>query len=161
MGNIIERLRQLKVGEDDFVYLNYEDRADIWHIADDYVQSALNETETAAMLAGILAVKGVTVYSRYEEDILGGMRQNGLLEDYDYEGWFKQYLTETIQESAYEWDLLTISTQRHDHKRGMCEIAANVKVRVRELVALEDDADSFVTGFEVIVQTPNGLLTLS
>ena len=161
MGNIVETLENLHIQEDDFVYLNYEDRADVWHISDDYIETALTGTETASMLAGLLAVKEVTVYSRYEEDILENMRDNGLLEDYDREDWFEDFLTETIQAEAYEWDLLTISTERHDHKRGTCEVAANVKVRARDLFALGASADSFISGFDVVVQTAEGLLTLA
>ena len=160
MGNIIETLRSVGLKDDDFVYLNYEDRIGVWHISDDYMETALVETDTAATLAHLLATPNITVYSRYEEDILATMRKNGLLEDYDYEGWFEEYLTDTIQAQAYEWDLLTISTERHDHKRGVCEIAANVKVRANELFALEEGATAFVAAFDVVVQTDNGLLTL-
>jgi len=160
MGNIIETLKGLNVNGDDFVYLNYEDQAGVWHISDDYIESALGETDTAAMLARLLATPNITVYSRYEDDILAEMRDNDLLEDYDREGWFEEYLTETIQQEAYQWDLLTISTERHDHKRGTCEIAANVKVHAHELYALENNAADFVSGFDVVVQTDNGVLTL-
>ena len=161
MGNILKTLESLHVLEEDFVYLNYEDHAEVWHISDDYIETALVDTATAGMLARLLAQKEVTVYSRYEEDILNNMRDNGLLEDYDHEDWFEDYLTETIQTEAYEWDLLTVSTQRRDHKRGTCEIAANVKVRAGELFALGAAADSFVSGFDVVIQTAEGLLTLA
>lgn len=161
MGNVVESLQALNIAADDFVYLNYEDRMEVWHISDDYVQNALDETETAAMLARLLVTSGIKVYSRYEDDILTDMRDNGLLDNYDHEDWFEDYLTETIQAYAYEWDLLTISTQRHDHKRGTCEISANVKVRAGELYELRSEADFFVSGFDIVVQTPSGLLTLT
>lgn len=161
MGNIVEALQSLGVTGDDFVYLNYEDAVDVWHISDDYIENALCETETAGMLATLLATSDITVYSRYEDDILTEMRDNNLLEDYDYGGWFEEYLRETIEKYAYEWDLLTISTERHDHKRGTCEISANVKVHASELYGLGAQADSFVSGFDIVVQTDNGLLTLT
>ena len=69
--NIIETLKELNVSSEDYVYLNYTDSAEVWHISDDYVSTALGETETAAMLAGAMATTGVTVLSRYDEDILG------------------------------------------------------------------------------------------
>jgi len=161
MGNIIETLRELNIGEEDFVYLNYEDHASVWHISDDYIEVALNETDTAQRLAALLATPGVRVYSRYEDDILHEMRELGLLEDYDREGGFEDYLTATITAEAYDHDLLTISTERHDHKRGTCDVAANVKVRAGDLYGLGDSADSFVSAFDVVVQTMNGTLTLS
>ena len=161
MGSIIETLQGLNISSEDYVYLNYEDSASVWHISDNYVEIALGETDTASMLAVALATPGVTVLSRYEEDILGTMRDEGMLEEYDREGWFEEFLTEKIQEEAYQYDLLTISTERHDHKRGTCEIAANIKVLAGDLYDLGAAADSFVTGFEVVVQTNAGTLTLA
>lgn len=161
MGNVVEALQSLSIGLDEFVYLNYEDKADVWHISDDYIETALAETESARMLARLLATPGITIYSRYEDDILGVMRENNLLEDYDHEGWFEDYLRETIEAHAYEWDLLTISTQRQDHKRGVCEISVNVKVHANELYDLGSQADSLVSGFDIVAQTPSGLLTLA
>ena len=161
MGNIIETLQNVGVTDDDYIYLNYEDSAEVWHIADDHVEAALSETNTAGMLARLLATSGITVLSRYEEDVLQIMRDEGLLEDYEHDDSFEEYLADKIREEAYEHDLLTISTERHDHKRGTCEIAVNMKVTAAELFSLGDTADSFVAGFDIIVQTPNGLLTLA
>ena len=162
MGNIVETLRELNIAEDDFVYLNYEDSAEVWHISDDYIETALRETDTASMLAGLLVCPGnITVLSRYDEDILENMRSEGMLDDYDREGWFEEYLTAKIQEEAYQYDLLTISTERHDHKRGTCEVASNVKVRAGDLYGLSDRmATAFVAGFDVVVQTAAGTLAL-
>jgi len=163
MGSIIETLQELNVSDEDFVYLNYTDTASVWHIADDHIETALAETNTAEMLARLLACPAkVTVLSRYDEDILSYMRAEGMLEDYDREGGFEEYLTEKIQEEAYQYDLLTISTERHDHKRGTCEVASNVKVLAGELYQMGDRlADAFVSAFDVVVQTQNGTLTLS
>ena len=159
--NIIETLKELNVSNEDYVYLNYTDSAEVWHISDDYVSTALGETETAAMLAGAMATTGVTVLSRYDEDILGTMRDEGMLDDYDRDGYFEDYLTGKVQEEAYQYDLLTITTERHDHKRGTCEVAANIKVAAADLYNLGDGANSFVSGFDVVVQTKAGTLTLN
>jgi hypothetical protein len=162
MGSIIETLKNLNIEDEAFVYLNYEDSTEVWHISDDYIETALNETNTASMLAGLLVCPGnITVLSRYDEDILENMRAEGMLDDYEREGWFEEYLTDKIREEAYQYDLLTISTERHDHKRGTCEVASNVKVRAGDLYGLGDRmADAFVAGFDLVVQTDNGLLTL-
>ena len=160
MKDIIETLKGLNVDPTDYVYLNYEEGAEVWHISDDHIENALNETEAATMLARLLATSGITVLSRYDEDILGTMRTEGLLDDYEREGTFEEYLVQKIREEAYEYDLLTISTYRHDYKRGRCDVAANVKVTAGELFQLGDDATSFVSGFDIVVQTNDGLLTL-
>ena len=161
MGNIVEALQELGVKSEDYVYLNYSDHAEVWHISDDYIQTALGETGTASVLANALATRGVTVMSRYDEDILGTMRDEGMLDDYDRDGYFEDYLEGKIQEEAYQHDLLTISTERHDHKRGTCEVSANLKVQAGEVYGLGSSADSFVGAFEVVVQTKAGLLTLN
>jgi hypothetical protein len=161
MENIIDKLQSLQVGGDDYVYLNYEESTSVWHISDDYIGGALTETNTAQVLARLLVTPGIRVFSRYEENILELMRDEGLLDGYEKDGTFEQYLVETIQKEAYEYDLLTISTERHDHKRGTCEIAANVKVFASELFKLGEGASSFVAGFDVVIQTKNGILTLA
>jgi hypothetical protein len=160
MGDIVNTLQELNVADDNFVYLNYVDRASVWHITDDHVESALSETSTADILAGALATPGVTVLSRYDEDILVNIRDNGLLEDYDREGDFEGYLAGVIRQEAYELDLLSISVERHDHKRGTCEVASNIKVTAADLRGL-DNPDAFTRGWEVAVQTAAGTLTLS
>jgi hypothetical protein len=161
VGNIVDTLKKLEIKGEDFVYLNYEDSVSVWHITDDYIDNALDETDTASKLAMLLATPGLTVYSRYEENILDEMRSNDLLEGYNRDGCFEEYLTETLQRYAYEYDLLTISTERQDHKRGTCAIAANVKVRASELYELGALADAVAAGFDVVVQTNSGTLVLS
>ena len=160
MSNIIDTLQELNVADDNYVYLNYVDSTSVWHISDDHVESALRETSTADLLASALATPGVTVLSRYDEDILVTIRENGLLEDYDHEGGFESYLAGVIRQEAYELDLLSISVERHDHKRGTCEVASNIKVTAAELRGL-DNANTFTQGWEVAVQTDTGTLTLS
>ena len=161
MGTIVDKLQSLGVKGEDYVYLNYADSVSVWHVSDDYITTALTETETATVLANALATTGVTVLSRYDEDILSTMRDEGLLDEYERDGWFEDYLTEAIQNHAYEYDLLTISTERHDHKRGECEVAANLKVTAAELYSLGSTADSFISPFDVVVQTAAGTLTLA
>tara|TARA_Y100000310_G_scaffold341949_1_gene443037 strand:+ start:10733 stop:11215 length:483 start_codon:yes stop_codon:yes gene_type:complete len=159
MSDIVNTLEELNVADDNYVYLNYVDRASVWHISDDHVETALQETSTADILAGALATPGVTVLSRYDEDVLANIRDNGLLDDYDRDGDFEDYLADVIRQEAYELDLLSISVERHDHKRGTCEVASNIKVTVADLRAL-DDADVFTSGWEVAIQTAAGTLTL-
>jgi hypothetical protein len=161
MKNIVNTLRQLNVADEDYVYLNYEESAEVWHISEDYIESALAETDTAAILASALATPGIRVFSRYDEEILATMRDEGLLDEYDRGNWFEEYLTEKIQEEAYQYNLLTISTERHDHKRGKCGVASNIKVRAGDLYSLGSRADFFVRAFDIVVQTPTGTLTLN
>ena len=160
MGTICEALQDFNLTEDAFVNLTYTDHAEVWHITDDYIVEALSETTTASMLADLLSTQGLTVYSRWDEDILAEMRDNGLLDDYDREEWFGEYLTEVIQQEAYQYDLLSVTTEKHDHKRGVCEIQASVKVPADQVLALGDKADTLFGSWDVSIRTSRGVLTL-
>ena len=88
------------------------------------------------------------------------MRDNGLLENYDREEWFSDYLTEVIQQEGYQHDLLSVTTEKYDHKRGVCEIRAHVKVPVDQVLALGNNADSLLNDWEVSIRTTRGVLIL-
>jgi hypothetical protein len=173
MSDITDRLRELSVGADDCLTLTYTEGCDVWHVNESHVQESVSETSTAAMLAGLLA-SGVPVYGAYGNaepgcDILNEMRDNGALDDYDYEGWFEEYLTEKLQETIYDGEYsLDYSTTQYDYKRGRCDISTEVRVRAGDLYDMVDyqndttvgrTPSSLTTGFEVSVQTKAGTLT--
>ena len=174
MSDLVTRLRELHVDANDYLTLIYSEGAEVWHCTDSYVQESVAETDTAAMLAGLLAT-GVPIYSVYGEmdsgsDLLNEMRDNGLLEDYDYEGWFEEYLTEQLQATIYDGEYsLEHSTEHYDYKRGRCEISTEVRVRAGDFYDMADyqtegalfvSPDNIVSGFEVTVRTKAGTLTL-
>mgnify|MGYP003632396402 FL=1 len=172
MSDIVNKLRELNVSDENYVTLSYTEGAEVWHINDSHVEEAVNETGTVAMLAGLLA-SGVAVASMYGDgDLLGEMRDNGLLEDYERgEEYFQEHITEKLQETIYDGEYsLEHSTEQYDHKRGRCDISTTVRVKAGDLYAADTatvgrfqffDASSFVSGFDVSVQTPAGTLTLS
>ena len=171
MGNTVNTLRELNVNENDYITLSYSEGADVWHINESHVEETVGETETAGMLAGLLA-SGVPVYSNWGDpeksaDILSEMRANDALDDYDREGWFTDYLTEVLATTIYENEYsLEYSTQQYDYKRGLCEISTTVRMRAGDLYNLENNSvstvrvDSIVSGFEASVETTKGTLTL-
>ena len=175
MSDFSNKLRELGVEDDSFVWLSYSEGCDVWHINESHVQESVAETDTASMLAGLLA-SGVPIYGTYGSaepgcDILSEMRDNDLLEDYDYEGWFGEYLTEKLQETIYDGEYsVEYSTTQYDYKRGRCDISTEVRVRVGDLYEAEGsaqfrfqgfDAGSLVGGFDVAVATKHGPLTLN
>ena len=176
MSDFINRLKELEISEDSFVTLNYTEGNDVWHINDGYVTDSVHETATASMLAGLLA-SGIPVYSNWGEpsegnDILNELRANGELDDYERgEEYFEEYLTEKLQETIYEGEYsIEYSTTQYDYKRGRCDISTEVRVRAGDLYTADASkdgryaffsADSFVRGFDVSVETPNGTLTLN
>ena len=174
MSDLVTRLRELHVDADDCLTLSYSDASEVWHCTDTYVEESVAETDTAAMLAGLLS-SGVPVYSAYGStepgcDILNEMRDNGLLDDYDYSGWVEEYLTEKLQETIYEGEYsLEHSTTQYDFKRGRCEISTEIRIKAGDLYDMADFENesavgvtpaSLVTGFEVSVRTNAGTLTL-
>ena len=175
MKDLINKLQELKVGSEAFLTLTYSEGNEVWHTSDNYVSDSVYETATAGMLAQVLS-SGVAVYNRWGgnepgDDILNDMRAQGALDDYDYEGWFEEYLTEKLQETVYDGEFgLEYTTQQYDYKRGRCDISTEIRVRVGDLIAATEskdyrfmsfDADSFVGAFEVMVETKDGTLTLS
>ena len=168
MSNITNTLRELNVADGAYVTLSYTEGADVWHINESHVEDAVGETGTASLLAGLLA-SGVTVSDTYSEgDLLAEMRGNGLLEDYEREGGFEDYLTEQLVSTIYDGEYsLEYSTEQYDYKRGRCDISTTVRVRAGDLYQIDDNgssfvsADSVVRGFDVSVETPAGTLTLS
>ena len=174
MSNFINQLQKLEVAEDSYVTLSYTEGNDVWHVNESHVADSVAETSTASLLAGLLA-SGVPVYSGWGEpslgnDILNDMRVNGELDNYDYEGWFEEYLAERLVETIYDGEYaLEYSTTQYDYKRGRCDISTEVQVRVGDILKAELDksgrfqyfnVDNFVSGFNVSVQTPNGTLTV-
>ena len=176
MSDFINQLKKLEMSEDSFVTLSFTEGNDVWHINDGYVADSVAETATASMLAGLLA-SGVPVYSTYGEpsegnDILNEMRANNELDEYERgEEYFQDFITERLVETIYEGEYsLEYSTEQYDYKRGRCDISTEVRVRVGDMFAAENsnefrfmgfDAGSFVSGFDVSVETGNGVLTLN
>jgi len=176
MGDFVNRLRELGVEDDGCVTLNYSEGCEVWHINESHVEESVYETETAALVAGLLA-SGVPVYGAWGEmsegnDILNDMRAQDVLEDYERgDECFEEYLTEKLQETIYDGEFsIEYSTTQYDYKRGRCDISAEVRVRAGDLYAADSasegrfqffDASSFVSGFNVSVETKNGVLTLN
>ena len=61
MSDIVNKLRELGVEDDGCVTLSYSEGCEVWHINESHVEESVAETETAAMVAGLLA-SGVPVY---------------------------------------------------------------------------------------------------
>ena len=169
MSDIVDTLRELNIGTEDFVTLSYTEGCDVWHINESHVEESVAETSTASLLAGLLA-SGVTVADTYgENDILDEMRSEGLLDEYERgEEYFEEYLTEKPQETIYEGEYaLHYSTEQYDYKRGRCDISTTVRVKAGDLFDYDEkaclaflNADALVRGFELSVKTPAGILTL-
>ena len=54
MEDIVKKLRELNVSDEDYVTLNYTEGADVWHINESHVEETVSETNTASMLGNLL-----------------------------------------------------------------------------------------------------------
>jgi hypothetical protein len=176
MSDFVNKLRELNVDTNTFVTLSYTEGNDVWHINEDHVSDSVHETATAGLLASLLA-SGIPVYGGWGtpsvgDDILNNLRDNGELDDYERgEEYFEEYITERLVETIYDGEYsLDYSTEQYDYKRGRCDISTEVQVRISDIFNADEattgrlqyfDADNFVSGFKVSVETPNGTLTLN
>ena len=130
-------------------------------MSDDYISDAIAETATAGVLADLLGVSTLTVFCSGERKLcLENMRENYLLEDYEYNFTFADYLADVLKNRGYEYGLLTITTERYDHKRGRCDVSVDVKIQVEEVLAIGTSADDLFSAWTVWVTTNNGKLIL-
>ena len=160
MSNIINTLKELNIDEESFITLSYSDGTDVWHINESHVKETATETETARMLARILTFN-IPVYA-YGAGILEDMRADGALDDYNRDGYFEDYLRDILVNTIYDGEYgLEYTTNHYDYKRGYCTIATVVQVQVHDLFLLgSSNADSFIAGFNISIETPMGALTL-
>jgi len=154
--SLAETLRNLNLSADAVAKLSYEEGVDVFVHNETDTEDGLRETSTAEYLAALITTKGLTVTSGYtNENVLQAMRDNDLLDDYDRGDFaFEDFVAEVIRESHWDYEWVSTSTERYDHKRGFCTVSANVEVPVQQLI----ENDSAVTGWKVSVQTENGTL---
>ena len=172
MGDIANKLRELNVNDEDYITLKYTEGADIWHIDEGHVETALAETNTVAQMASLL-VSGVSIsHAGGGGDILVEMREEGLLDNYERGSWeFEEYLSEQLVSSIYDGEhCIEYNTTQYDYKRGRCDISLEVSVRAGDILAADAASEgrfenfsvnSLFKGFDVSIKTPNGTLTLN
>ena len=110
------------------------------------------------MFSSLVTTPGLKTTTRYGQDPLETLRDEGLLEDYKRgSGSFEDYVSEAITDNFYDVDLIDYSTEKYDHKRGFCTLEANLKVSAGDLMSSNAD----VNGWEASVKTEQGTLTIS
>jgi len=88
--------------------------------------------------------------------VLQSLRDDGLLDDYERDDTFSDYLNEVITDNFWDVDFIESSTEKYDYKRGFCTLTAEVVVPVAQLLELQPS----LTGWSASVRTPAGVLTL-
>ena len=153
--NLREKLTNLKVQENEMVTLSYSDGTDVFVHNETEVETAMAETDVISVFSELIATPGLHVSTQYGGNVLGRLREDNLLEDYDRGGDFGAYLNDVISDNFYDVDMIEYSTERYDHKRGFCTLRAQVQVSAGDLIKL----NPYLNGWTASVKTENGTLT--
>ena len=152
-----QKLKNLGVDPSTSATLTYVDGVDVFVHNETEIETALAETNVVSQLCELVATPGLNVTTVHGTHILQELRNSQLLDEYergDFE--FADYLTEIVNDNFYDFDFIDVSVEKFDHKRGFCELRAEVNVPVGELI----DASAFLSTWTVSVPTENGVLTL-
>lgn len=153
----LETLRNMNLPTDTVVSLSYSQGTDVFVHNETEVETALQDTDVVSAVAELAATPGLKLQNSYGNDVLETFRDAGLLDDYERDGTFEDYLADTINDNFYDQEVIEYSTEKYDHKRGFTTLSADLKV---ELGNLLENAIWVSSGWDVSVKTPNGTLTL-
>jgi hypothetical protein len=154
--SFVEKLKRLNVDPTIMATLTYIDGVDVFVHNEDEIETALSETNVVNELCELIATPGLNVTTPYGTHILQELRDSLLLEEYErgtHE--FSEYLTAVVNDNFYEFDFIDANIQKFDHKRGFCELRAEVTVPIGELI----DASALVSSWTISVPTENGVFT--
>ncbi len=154
--HILEKLSSLQLPGDSVVTLTYSEGTDVFVHNETEVDTAMSETDVISQFSELIATPGLKVTTPYGTEVLQSLREDSLLDAYDREGWFSEYLCETISDNFYDVDLIDYSIQKYDHKRGFCTLTATVKVSLDNLL----EAQPYLGGWTASVNTVAGTLVL-
>jgi hypothetical protein len=154
--SIIENLKNLNFESGATATLTYSDGAEVFVHNETEVETALAETDVVWSFVELIATPGLEVKTLFGTNVLESLRDDGLLDDYERDDTFSDYLNEVITDNFWDVDFIESSTEKYDYKRGFCTLTAEVVVPVAQLLELQPS----LTGWSASVRTPAGVLTL-
>jgi hypothetical protein len=154
--SVLKRLQSLKLEKDSMITLTLKEGADVFHYNETEIEDAMNETTVVSEFAALIANTKLDARNRWNGNVIEHLRAHEYLDDYERGSYtFEEYLTETLSENFYDHELIEYSTEKYDHKRGFTTLSAQVDIPVSNFI----EEDPSVSGWEVSVQTDNGVLT--
>jgi hypothetical protein len=151
-----EKLRKLNIDPAIVATLTYIDGVDVFVHNEEEVETAMAETNVVEEFCELIATPGLNVTTMHGRPILEELRASSLLEEYERgTHTFVEYLADVINDNFYEFDFIDANIQKFDHKRGFCELRAQVQVPVGELLS----SSASLSTWTVSVPTENGVLT--
>ena len=156
-NNSINKLNQYTFSDDVDVTFSYSDGTDTFHFNETHVDTALQETDVVDRVVNVL-VSDLPVSTTWgNEPVLNVLRDADLLENYERDFTFNDYLTETINENFYDLsDIIEESTEQYDHKRGFTTLTSTVKANLSDVVGNADDFAFTFSGWTMTTTDVNG-----
>ena len=154
--SIYTKLQSLNLPEDAKVSLRFSEGTDVFVHNETEVETALSDTEVVSRFSELVSTRGLDAQTRWGDNIVQEMREQGLLDDYDRDDTFSDFISDMMHDNFYEFDFIEASTEKYDHKRGFCTLSAEVEVPFANLVQVQPD----LLGWDVVVETPLGILTV-
>jgi hypothetical protein len=152
--SIYKKIRALGLDDNTEVNFTWEEGCGVMHYTDEYIGRAINETGIAHTLAGV-----ITEGPLYENgnDILGEMRAEGLLDEYERGNCdFGDFVAEMILSEHWNYEWFDYETVKYDHKRGHTTFTLDFDVKAGDL---KNHPTAFM-GWTASVHTKDGMLTL-
>ena len=153
----LKNLRTLELPEDTEVQLSFEGCEEVLHYTDDYHDEVLSDTGIIGNIASLLCEFRDSVTTLYGGAVLQDMRDSNLLDEYERDGTFDDYLTEALFENHWDLDLIEWSTEKYDHKRGRCTVSVNFSVPLSRVLQA---SPASLLGWEASVKTEMGTLVM-
>lgn len=155
---LVNAFEKLEVPAETQVTFTYGEGTDVMHYTGEAEESAVGETSTINRLVE-LSRSGMVM----NEDLIGDMRDQGHLEEYERGSYdFEGYCTEIVAENFYDYDdYISTSVKQYDHKRGFCTVTATVTTTVQNVIDSGEPGDDFVgTGWTAIFDSPSGSMSI-
>lgn len=137
------------------VSLTYSEGADCFMHTEDQIETALAETDVVSRFANLVTTRGLSVQTRWGNNVIEEIRDQGHLEEYPRDFTFSEFVDDIIRENYYDLDLIEHSTEAYDHKRGFCTLTADVTVSAQDLMSTDVD----LSGWTISLKTDAGVLS--
>ena len=152
-NELTNKLNKLNLANDAEVTLRYENGRQVFHYTGDYLDEVFQETNAIADVAHLVSYDGI----RKSNSIINDLRINGALDDYERGSFtFEDHVYEAVKNDWH--DYIEESVEQWDHKRGMCNVFAEVKVPLNLLAEAEDCGLTLDNAWRVFVRTDAGVL---
>jgi hypothetical protein len=154
--SIYKKLKSLNLPEDAMVSLRFSEGTDVFVHNETEVETALSDTDVVNKFSELIATRGLNAQTRWGDNIISEMREQGMLDEYERDDTFSDFISEMVHDNFYEFEFIESSTEKYDHKRGFCTLSAEIEVPLMNLVSTQPD----LFGWDVVVETPLGSLTV-